>query len=209
MDGLLIVVSGFSGVGKGTLMKELMKRYPESYALSVSATSRSPRPGEEDGREYFFVTEKRFEELLAENRLLEHCRYGVNYYGTPKDYVEQKLSEGKNVILEIEVQGGLQIKAGYPDTFLLYVLPPSAKELYKRLVERNTETKEDIDRRMKRAVEETEYLNRYDFLTVNDDFETCLNEIHTAIQARQAAVHERRILAERLKNELKEITKGE
>jgi len=209
MNGLLIVVSGFSGVGKGTLMKELLNRWPEQYALSISATSRKPRVGEEDGREYFFVTTERFEELIEKDLLLEHCRYGTNYYGTPREYVEQKLSEGKNVILEIEVQGGLQIKEKYPDTFLLYVIPPSAKELYQRLVNRNTESQEDIDRRMKRAVEETEFLCRYDCITVNDDFETCLEEIHREIQSRQKAVYERRLLTERLRNELTEITKGE
>jgi len=177
--------------------------------LSVSATSRAPRVGEEEGREYFFVTKERFEELIREDRLLEHARYGQNYYGTPADYVKQKLSEGKNVILEIEVQGGLQIKEKFPDTFLLYVVPPSAKELYKRLTERNTETREDIDRRMRRAVEETEYLNRYDHITVNDDFETCLEEIHRTIRQKQQALHERDLLTERLKKELIEITKGE
>ena len=140
--GILIVVSGFSGAGKGTLMKELMKRYEETYALSVSATTRNPREGEVDGREYFFKTTEEFEKMIAKEELIEYARYVENYYGTPRTYVEQQLEAGKDVILEIEIQGALKVKERFPDTLLLFVTPPSAKELRRRLVGRGTETME-------------------------------------------------------------------
>ena len=124
--GILIVVSGFSGAGKGTLMKELMKRYEETYALSVSATTRNPREGEVDGREYFFKTTEEFEKMIAKEELIEYARYVENYYGTPRTYVEQQLEAGKDVILEIEIQGALKVKERFPDTLLLFVTPPSA-----------------------------------------------------------------------------------
>ena len=142
--GILIVVSGFSGAGKGTLMKELMKRYEETYALSVSATTRNPREGEVDGREYFFKTTEEFEKMIAKEELIEYARYVENYYGTPRTYVEQQLEAGKDVILEIEIQGALKVKERFPDTLLLFVTPPSAKELRRRLVGRGTETMEVI-----------------------------------------------------------------
>lgn len=152
--GILIVVSGFSGAGKGTLMKELMKRYEETYALSVSATTRNPREGEVDGREYFFKTTEEFEKMIAKEELIEYARYVENYYGTPRTYVEQQLEAGKDVILEIEIQGALKVKERFPDTLLLFVTPPSAKELRRRLVGRGTETMEVIESRLARAVEE-------------------------------------------------------
>ena len=131
--GILIVVSGFSGAGKGTLMKELMKRYEETYALSVSATTRNPREGEVDGREYFFKTTEEFEKMIAKEELIEYARYVENYYGTPRTYVEQQLEAGKDVILEIEIQGALKVKERFPDTLLLFVTPPSAKELRRQI----------------------------------------------------------------------------
>ena len=158
--GILIVVSGFSGAGKGTLMKELMKRYEETYALSVSATTRNPREGEVDGREYFFKTTEEFEKMIAKEELIEYARYVENYYGTPRTYVEQQLEAGKDVILEIEIQGALKVKERFPDTLLLFVTPPSAKELRRRLVGRGTETMEVIESRLARAVEESEYMDQ-------------------------------------------------
>mgnify|MGYP000729754057 CR=1 FL=1 len=132
--GILIVLSGFSGSGKGTIMKELMKKYSEQYALSISATTRSPRPGETDGVEYFFKTKEQFEKMIADDELIEYAKYVDNYYGTPKAYVEEQLEAGKNVILEIEIQGALNIKKMYPDAVLLFIMPPSAEELERRLV---------------------------------------------------------------------------
>ena len=122
--GILIVVSGFSGSGKGTIMKELLKQY-DNYALSISATTRNPRPGEEDGREYFFKTVEDFEKMIAKEELIEYARYVDNYYGTPRAYVEEQLEAGKDVILEIEIQGALKVKEKFPDTLLLFVTPPS------------------------------------------------------------------------------------
>ena len=126
--GILIVVSGFSGSGKGTIMKELLKQY-DNYALSISATTRNPRPGEKDGREYFFKTVEDFEKMIAKEELIEYARYVDNYYGTPRAYVEEQLEAGKDVILEIEIQGALKVKEKFPDTLLLFVTPPSAEEL--------------------------------------------------------------------------------
>ena len=149
--GILIVVSGFSGSGKGTIMKELLKRY-DNYALSISATTRAPREGETDGREYFFKTREEFEKMIAKEELIEYAEYVNNYYGTPRAYVEEQLTAGKDVILEIEIQGALKVKKKFPDTLLLFVTPPSAEELRKRLIGRGTETMEVIEQRMQRAI---------------------------------------------------------
>ena len=180
--GILIVVSGFSGSGKGTLMKELLTRYPDTYALSISATTRSPREGEVDGREYFFVSKDEFEKMIAKGELIEYAKYVENYYGTPRDYVEKKLDEGKDVILEIDIQGALNVKKMFPDTLLLFVTPPSAEELKKRLVGRGTETMEVIESRMDRACEEAEGMENYDYLIVNDSLDRCVEEMHSIIR---------------------------
>ena len=166
--GKLVVISGFSGAGKGTLMKALMKEYGDSYALSVSATTRNPRPGEMDGVDYFFVTKDKFEQMIAEDALIEYAQYVGNYYGTPKVYVQQQLDLGKNVILEIEIQGALKIKEKFPDTVLMFVTAPNANELKNRLVGRGTETPEVIAARLSRACEESEGIENYDYLVVND-----------------------------------------
>ena len=130
--GILVVVSGFSGAGKGTVMKRLMEKY-DDYALSVSATTRKPRPGEEDGREYFFRTRDEFEKLIEEDALLEYAQYVENYYGTPRSYVEEQLQAGRNVILEIEIQGAMKIKEKIPEALLVFVTPPTVEELERRL----------------------------------------------------------------------------
>jgi len=184
--GIIIVVSGFSGAGKGTLMKELIKKH-EGYALSVSATTRSPRPGEEHGREYFFVSNEEFEKLIAENGLIEHAGYVDHYYGTPRKFVEDKLSQGIDVILEIEIQGALQIKEQYPDAVLLFVMPPSAQELEKRLIGRGTETEEVINQRLQRAKEEAVGIENYDYIVINDVLEECVENMHQIIEAAHEA----------------------
>lgn len=180
--GILIVISGFSGAGKGTLVKELLKNY-DNYALSVSMTTRNPRPGEENGKDYFFVTKEQFEEKIAADGLIEHACYCDNYYGTPKDYVEAQLAAGKDVILEIEIQGALQIKQKNPQALLLFVTPPSATELKRRLVGRGTETEDVINKRMARAVCEAEGIEKYDYLIVNDNLTECTVNTHSIIQA--------------------------
>ena len=180
-QGILVVVSGFSGAGKGTLMKELLKRY-DNYALSISATTRAPREGETDGKEYFFVTKEQFEKMRDERKLFEYAQYVNNYYGTPKEYVEQKMAEGKDVILEIEIQGALKVKKRFPDALLLFVTPPSAEELRRRLVGRGTETLEVINARLARAAEEASGMEAYDYLLINDDLDRCVEEMHQLIQ---------------------------
>ena len=179
--GILIVVSGFSGAGKGTLMKRLLEDY-DDYALSVSATTRSPRPGEEDGREYFFKSVEEFEKMIAQDELIEYAKYVNNYYGTPKEYVMQQLEEGKDVILEIEIQGAMKIREKFPDTLLVFVCPPSMEELKNRLVGRGTETLDVINGRLRRAVEESRGMDKYDYLLINDDLEECVDTLHETIR---------------------------
>ena len=203
--GILAVVSGFSGAGKGTLMKALLSEHADQYALSISATTRGPREGEVDGREYFFKTKEQFEQMIAEDALIEHACYVGNYYGTPKSYVMEQLEAGKNVILEIEIQGALAVKEKFPDTLLLFVTPPSAAELEHRLRGRGTETEEVIKNRLKRAVEEAEYMDRYDYILVNDDLETCVKEMHELIQAQRHKTSQNQEFIAEMKEDLKQF----
>ena len=179
-QGILVVVSGFSGAGKGTLMKELLKRY-DNYALSVSATTRQPREGEKDGEDYFFVNREYFQQMIEEGRLVEYAQYVNHYYGTPRDYVEKKMAEGKDVILEIEIQGALKVKKRFPDALLIFVTPPSAGELRRRLVGRGTETIEVINARLRRAAEEASGMEAYDYLLINDEIDACGEQMHQLI----------------------------
>ena len=180
--GVLVVVSGFSGAGKGTIMKSLMAKY-DNYALSVSATTRNPRPGEEDGREYFFRTREEFEEMIRQDQLIEYAQYVENYYGTPKAYVEEQLSQGRDVILEIEIQGARKIKKKFPEAVLVFVTAPSMEVLRERLVGRGTETAEVIHQRLARAAQECAYMDQYDYIVINDDLNVCVEQIHGLIQA--------------------------
>ena len=200
--GILIVVSGFSGAGKGTIMKALLERY-DNYALSISATTRNPRPGEEEGKAYFFKTTEEFEKMIAKDDLIEYAMYVGNYYGTPKAYVEEQLRAGKDVILEIEIQGALKVKEKFPNALLLFVTPPSAEELRKRLEGRGTETQEVIDGRMKRAIEEAEYMDQYDYLVVNDELDVCVEEMHHLIQGEHERCFRNQTFIEHMKRELK------
>ena len=156
--GILAIISGFSGAGKGTVVNRLLEK--ESYAVSISATTRKPRTGEVDGQNYFFRTKDEFEKMIANEQLIEYAEYVGNYYGTPKDYVFKKLDEGFDVILEIEMQGALKVKEKFPETALIFITPPSADELKKRLVGRGTETAEQIEKRMSRAVDECPNMNQ-------------------------------------------------
>jgi guanylate kinase len=178
--GILVVVSGFSGAGKGTVMKRLMEKY-DDYALSVSATTRKPRPGEVDGREYFFRTRDEFERLIAEDALLEYAQYVENYYGTPRSYVEEQLQAGRNVILEIEIQGAMKIKEKIPEALLVFVTPPTVQELERRLTGRGTETAQVIADRLARAGEEAKGMGQYDYILVNDTVEECVDHLHQII----------------------------
>ncbi len=206
--GILIVISGFSGAGKGTLMKKLVREY-DNYALSISATTRAPRTGEEDGREYFFLTKEAFEQKIAENGLIEYACYCDNYYGTPRDYVEKQLAAGRDVILEIEIQGALKIRKQFPTALLLFVMPPDAEELKRRLTGRGTETEEAVNKRMARAVEEADGIEEYDYIVVNDDLESCAKELHEIILAAHNTPFRNEEFIEKIREELKVLAKGE
>lgn len=207
--GILIVVSGFSGSGKGTLMKELLKRYEEKYALSISATTRRPREGEADGREYFFKTHDEFEKMIAKKELIEYAKYVDNYYGTPKTYVDEQLSLGKDVILEIEIQGALKVKEQFPETLLLFVTPPDVETLRNRLVGRGTETMDVIESRMAQAAREAEGMEQYDYLIINDDLDTCVEEMHQIILSEHLRSSRNRAFIQAIKEELNENLKGD
>lgn len=179
--GVLMVLSGFSGAGKGTLVKYLMEKY-DNFALSISMTTRQPRAGEKDGVEYFFTDREHFLKTVEENGLIEYAEYCGNFYGTPRKYVEEQLAAGKDVILEIEIQGALKVKKRYPEALLLFVTPPSAEELKRRLVGRGTESIEVINARLKRAAEEADGMEAYDYLLINDEIDTCVEKMHQLIQ---------------------------
>ncbi len=207
--GILIVFSGFSGSGKGTVMKELMNRYEEYYALSISATTRQPRDGEADGREYFFKTQEEFEKMIEKNELIEYALYVENYYGTPKAYVEEQLEAGKDVILEIEIQGALKIKELFPDTLLMFVTPPDAATLKERLIGRGTEPIDVVNARLSRAFEESLGVEAYDYLIVNDALDACVEEVHSIIRNEHQKVSRNQEFINRIKEELKGFSKGE
>ncbi len=207
--GILVVVSGFSGAGKGTIMKRLLADYSDSYALSISATTRLPRPGESHGREYFFVSKEEFEEMIEEDALIEYARYVNNYYGTPKDYVFRELEAGRDVILEIEIQGALKVKEAYPDTLLLFVSPPSAGELKDRLMNRGTEDIAAIESRLNRAWQEAQGVENYDYFVINDDLEECVQEINNIIKNEHARVARNHAVIENIRAELKSFAKGD
>ena len=202
--GILTVLSGFSGAGKGTAMKRLMEKY-DDYALSISATTRNPREGEVDGREYFFKATEEFEKMIAQDELIEYARYVNHYYGTPRSYVEEQLENGKDVILEIEIQGALKVKEKFPDTLLVFITPPSAKELRRRLIGRGTESMEVIEPRLARAKEEAEGIDDYDCLIVNDDLESCVDELHSVIQNEKKKVARNGEFISKIRKELNEL----
>lgn len=207
-QGILIVVSGFSGAGKGTIMKELLTRY-EQYALSISATTRAPRPGEQDGREYFFKSKEAFEEMIEKGELIEYACYVDNYYGTPKTYVEEMLKKGRDVILEIEIQGARKIRKQFPDAVLLFVTTKDAKTLRERLEKRGTEEVSVIKQRLKQAVTESEGVEEYDYFVVNDDLTACVSQIHAIIESEHQKTIRNREKIQKIREELKDFSKGE
>lgn len=206
--GILTVVSGFSGSGKGTLMKALLSKY-DNYALSVSMTTRAPRPGEVDGKDYFFITKEEFEKNIEAGKLIEHANYVGNYYGTPADYVFNKLDEGMDVLLEIEIQGALQVKKRFPDTLLLFVTPPNAEELKNRLKGRGTESEDVINKRLARAIEESEGIEEYEYLIINDDLESCVSNMHEVIQNAKLKASRNPEFIDEIRQELKALSEGE
>ncbi len=174
--GKLFVYAGASGVGKGTIMKELLKRN-ETIKLSVSATTRNPREGEVHGREYFFVTKEKFEEMIKDNGFLEHAQYCDNYYGTPKAYVDEQLDKGFNVFLEIELQGAQNVLKMRPDAVSIFILPPSVEELERRLRDRGTETEDAIIKRLSQAKVEMENAKMYQYTVINDDLDKAIEDV--------------------------------
>lgn len=207
-EGILVVVSGFSGAGKGPIVKELTSRY-EQYALSISATTRAPRPGEEEGKAYFFKSTEEFEQMVKDGALIEYARYVNNYYGTPRAYVEEQLAKGKDVILEIELQGALKVREQYPQAVLLFVATKDAQTLRDRLIERGTETMEVIEQRLRRAVQESEGMEEYDYLVINDKLEICVAQIHSIIESEHERTERNGELVSRIREELQCFLKGE
>ena len=206
--GVLTVVSGFSGAGKGTVMKRLIQKY-DDYALSISVTTRNPREGERDGIEYFFKTKEEVETMIENDEFLEYARYVDNYYGTPRFYVEEMLAKGKNVILEIEIQGAMQIKAKNPEAVLVFVTPPSFEELRNRLVGRGTETADVIESRLRRASEEAEGMLSYDYILVNDQVEDCVDRLHQIILSERARAQRNEEFINTIQQEARIFMKGD
>ena len=190
--GSLLVISGFSGVGKGTVAKKLVEKY--GYSLSISATTRQPREGEVDGREYFFKTVDDFKNLIDYNGFIEYARYVDNYYGTPRKFVEDELAAGHVVILEIEVQGAMKINTA-----------PSAAAIKERLVGRGTESEEVINKRLNRAKEESEDMDKYDYIVINDQVEDCADRIHAIVQAKECLLGNNLKFIEATKKELEQL----
>lgn len=202
--GILLVISGFSGAGKGTVMKALLQgeKKREDCCLSISATSRAPREGEENGREYYFKTREEFEAMIREDAFLEYAEYVDNYYGTPKKYVLEQIEKGINVILEIEVQGAKQIKQKYPEAVLVFLTPPDAKELEKRLRGRQTESEEVIAGRLKTAQKEAVEMEAYDYLIVNDEVDACVERLSRLIDCKKQQICNQQEMVKRLQKEL-------
>lgn len=178
--GKLIVLTGPSGVGKGTLMRSLLRRHPELY-LSISVTTRAPRPGEINGRDYYFVSRPEFEQMAANNQLLEWAEFAGNCYGTPRKPVEEQIRQGKWVVLEIELQGARQIFQAFPSALGIFILPPSMPELEHRLRHRASESEEAIARRLERAKTEVNAADEFDIRVVNDNLELALDQIELAL----------------------------
>ena len=204
--GILIILSGFSGLGKGTVVKRLLSDY-DNYALSISATTRKPREGEEEGISYFFKSKEKFEKMIEEDAFIEYARYVENYYGTPKAYVQEQLDAGKDVILEIE--GALKVKEKYPDALMLFLVPPDAQILKNRLLGRGTETAEVVRDRLKRAAQEAREMGSYEYIVVNDDLDTCVKQVHALIQSAHCKKSHNTEFIKELQQDMNCFLKGE
>lgn len=203
--GLVIVLSGFSGAGKGTIMKHLISKYGDLYNLSISATTRDIRPGEEEGREYFFKSREEFDRMVEAGEFLEHATFNGNSYGTLKSYVDSISEQGKDIILEIEVQGALQVKEIYPDALLLFVTAPSGEELKNRLVGRGSEDCENIKQRLSISVRESGLMEKYDYLIINDEIGDAVETVHGIIQAEHYKINRNKNLIVDIQKDLKDF----
>ncbi len=199
IPGLLIVVSGPAGVGKGTIVRSMMENDPR-FVLSISATSRIPRANEIEGINYYFKTREQFEEMIKNDELIEWVEYCGNYYGTPRDLVCSEIEKGKIVILEIEVDGALNVKRLFPDCVLCFIIPPDFNELEKRLRGRGTDTEESIIKRLGRAKDEFKYIENYDYLILNDSIENAAQRIFNIVQAEQMRTNRNQLLIKKYKN---------
>ena len=199
-EGMLVIISGPSGAGKGTVVTELIKT--GEFSLSISATTRKPRPGEIDGTHYYFYDKETFETMQKKNQLLEWAEFCGNYYGTSRKYVEKQMAEGKNVILEIEVQGALQIKELYPECVLVFLIPPNLEELGRRLIKRGTEDKQTINRRIHRALEEMEFILQYDYIVINETIQKATEDICAIVKAESMKSSRNTKIKEQFKGEI-------
>lgn len=205
--GKLLIVSGFSGVGKGTVVNSLKEKY-SNYRVSVSATTRSPRENEIEGVHYFYKTSEEFKNMIENNQLLEYADYVKHCYGTPREFVESNLDNGVNVILEIETKGALQVKEKMPEALMIFILPPDAETLRQRLIGRNTETEEVIAARLEKAAEETEAMEYYEYFVINDVVENCVENINKIITNNGPDLPEKDRVQE-IKNDILRFSKGE
>ena len=208
-QGVLTVVSGFSGAGKGSVMKSLLKKY--NYELSISATTRTPRTGEEHGREYFFLTREEFQGMIDKHELIEWAEYVGNYYGTPKNYVNKQLKSGKDVILEIEIQGALKVKEQFPNAILIFITPPTTEELKSRLIGRGTEGIDKIKQRLQRAADEVIHMDDYDYIVLNKTgkIDECVETIHYIIQNEHCKTINNKNFINKIQDELKANKEGD
>ena len=198
--GQLIVFSGPSGVGKGTILAKYMQGRSD-ICYSVSATTRAPRPGEVDGRQYFFLTRQEFEKMIEEGRMLEYAQYNGNYYGTPSRFVEEKLQAGVDVVLEIEVQGAAKVRAACPEALFVFVLPPSFETLRSRLTGRGTEDEATVQKRLNAALDELRQASAYDYVIVNDDLDQAVEELSAVVKAARCSVKfQKKLIEEVLEN---------
>ncbi|MCF6461014.1 guanylate kinase [Clostridium sp. Cult3] len=195
--GFLLVVSGPSGCGKGTISKELLRRN-EKLIFSVSATTRKPRVGEKDGINYFFIDEERFQSMVSGGEFLEYAYVHNNYYGTPRKFVLDNIEKGEIVLLEIDVQGALQVKKAYPEAVFIFILPPSMDELKNRITKRGTESQKDIDIRLKNAFEELKFVDEYDYFVINDKVKSAVESIEAIVTAEELKVKRHKNLLENI-----------